>query len=243
MPVIAGASDTSFTVTYEYGNDLAYLEDNIRIEGAIPVTRTLTDCSVSNNIITMPQKTSNADYVGDVASTETYKLKYNFKGRLAVVVQNDNNEYWDFSANTWKSNAVSNEFFSNERTEKELSITANASTTELTIDYVMIPNYLDYFRLFRKQPYSSFTVIAHFIGNTSMGAFGLAAGDDDPNIVVPDPDPDHPPQPRYGNYGYYDKSFLSGVPIGFANDIYEDLLDYLRSQGVKAFLDIVVKDA
>ena len=46
----------------------------------------------------------------------------------------------------------------------------------------------------------------------------------------------------FGNYGYYDKSYLSGVPIGFASDIYEDLLDYLRAQGVKAYLEIVIKD-
>ena len=94
--------------------------------------------------------------------------------------------------------------------------------------------YADYFRLFWKQPYGSFSIIAHFEGNTSVGAFGLAPGDDDPNPL---------PQPRYSNYGYYDKSFLSGVPIGFASDIYEDLLDYLRAQGVRAFFDIVIKDA
>ena len=94
--------------------------------------------------------------------------------------------------------------------------------------------YMDYFRLFWKQPYGSFTVIAHFEGNTSVGVFGLAPGDADPNPL---------PQPRYSNFGYYDKSFLSGVPIGFATDIYEDLLDYLRAQGVRAFLDIVIKDA
>lgn len=93
--------------------------------------------------------------------------------------------------------------------------------------------YLDYFRMFAKQPYGSFTVIAHFEGNTSMGVFGLAPGDDDPDPL---------PQPKYSRYGYYDKSFLSGIPIGFASDIYEDLLDYLRAQGVRAFLEIVIRD-
>ena len=44
------------------------------------------------------------------------------------------------------------------------------------------------------------------------------------------------------NYGYYDKSFLSGVAAGYAKDVYEELLDYLRPQGVKAYLDIVIKD-
>ena len=67
----------------------------------------------------------------------------------------------------------------------------------------------------------------------------MAAGDDDPNIETTSTTP---PQPRYSNYGYYDKSFLSGVTVGYAKDVYEDLLDYLRSQGVKAYLEIIVKD-
>ena len=100
-------------------------------------------------------------------------------------------------------------------------------------------SYADYFRLFEKQPFGSFTVIAHFEGYTASGVFGLAAGEDDPNIETQE---ELPPQPRYGNYGYYDKSYLSGVPVGFAKDVYEDLLDYLRAQGVKAYLDIVIKD-
>ena len=118
-------------------------------------------------------------------------------------------------------------------------INANENTNEITIEYTIPNTYADYFRLFEKRPFGSFTVIAYFEGNTSVGVFGLAAGDGDPNIET---ESATPPQPRYGNYGYYDKSFLSGIPIGFANDIYEDLLDYLRAQGVKAYLDIVIKD-
>ena len=118
----------------------------------------------------------------------------------------------------------------------ENTITKNLDDNSITVDNPERSSggtYLDYFRMFHKQPYGSFTVIAHFDGNTSVGVFGLAPGDDDPNPL---------PQPKYSRYGYYDKSFLSGVPIGFATDIYEDLLDYLRAQGVKAYLEIVVRD-
>lgn len=118
----------------------------------------------------------------------------------------------------------------------ENTITKDLDDLSVTVDNPQRSSggtYLDYFRLFQKQPYGSFTVIAHFDGNSSVGVFGLAPGEDDPDPL---------PQPKYSRYGYYDKSFLSGVPIGFATDIYEDLLDYLRAQGVRAYLEIVVRD-
>jgi len=174
----------------------------------------------------------------------TYYLHFFMKGKINVRIYNSANEkYWDKTSKSWKDTAVDN-YFENEEWENcsIFFITDGDDDTTnitLTFNYVDTETYLDYFRLFQKQTYSSFTVIAHFVGNTSMGAFGLAAGDSDPNDGL---GAVTPPQPRYGNYGYYDKSFLSGVPIGFASDIYEDLLDYLRSQGVRAFLDIVIKD-
>ena len=176
----------------------------------------------------------------------TYYLHFFLKGKIDVVITKDDSgttKYWDNTGKEWKTTAVKNRFEQTDWNDCSLYFFTEGDddTKDITFsfEYVDTLTYLDYFRLFQKQPYSSFTVIAHFLGNTSMGAFGLAAGDADPNDGS---GAATPPQPRYGNYGYYDKSFLSGVPIGFANDIYEDLLDYLRSQGVKAFLDIVVKD-
>ena len=176
----------------------------------------------------------------------TYYLHFFMQGKIDVQitrVDDGTTKYWDYSDNTWKTTVVNNRFETTEWNDCSLYFFTDGDddTRDITVkfNYVDTLTYLDYFRLFQKQPYSSFTVIAHFTGNTSLGAFGLAAGDDDPNDGS---EAATPPQPRYGNYGYYDKSFLSGVPIGFASDIYEDLLNYLRSQGVMASLDIVIKD-
>lgn len=239
--IIPDSADTTISVSFAYVDSNVYLQD-AEINGEIKKTETLTNCTTTGKIINLEQMTSKASYVLNVQAGEVYDFKYFFLGRMNIIVKNDNNEYWDFNSNAWESTQINNEYLSNKLIGKDLRIVANASTTQLTIEFTLIQSsYLDYFRLFQKQAYSSFTVIAHFTGNTSMGAFGLAAGDSDPNNGAAPTDP--VPQPRYSNYGYYEKSFLSGVPIGFASDIYEDLLDYLRSQGVKAFLDIVVKDA
>ena len=165
------------------------------------------------------------------------------KGSVNVQIKDNHNKYWDYSTKTWKDTIVNNNFESVEdwNNQSLYFITSNnASSVTVSFNYNNQITYIDYFRLFAKQPYGSFTVIAHFEGESAVGAFGLAAGDADPNITTEEVTP---PLPRYDNYGYYDKSFLSGVAAVFAQDIYEDLLDYLRAQGVRAYLDIVIKDA
>lgn len=178
----------------------------------------------------------------NVSASSIYFLHFFLKGKVHVQIKNNNNKYWNYSTKTWSNSPVNNDFESTEDwSNQSLYFKTDADTTSVTVSfsYVDTKTYIDYFRLFAKQLYGSFTVIAHFEGNTAVKAFGLAAGDADPNITTEEVTP---PQPRYGNYGYYDKSYLSGVPIGFASDIYEDLLDYLRAQGVKAYLEIVIKD-
>lgn len=170
----------------------------------------------------------------------TFCLHFFMKGKLDVeIVNNTTGMYWDFANKVWKVSSVSNRF---ERAEWDnvslFFITADEDVT-ISFKYVDTETYADYFRLFQKQPYGSFTVIAHFEGYTATGVFGLAGGESDPNIETQS---ELPPQPRYSNYGYYDKSFLSGVPVGFAKDIYEDLLDYLRGVGIKAYLEIVIRN-
>ena len=177
----------------------------------------------------------------NINASSTYFLHFFLKGNILVQIKNNNDKYWNKATENWEDTVVNNEFFSEDWDNKSLFFITNSETESVTVSFLYngVTTFIDYFRLFKKQAYSSFTVIVHFEGNLGSNVFGLAAGDDDPNIETTSPTP---PQPRYSNYGYYDKSFLSGVPIGYAKDVYEDLLDYLRSQGVKAYLDTVVKD-
>ena len=228
---------------------LANLLEDGEIETETPTDWTLINCAVSEDArfskaygIEMNQAGGILSQVVNINADSTYFLHFFLKGKIDVSVKNNSNEYWDFSSKEWKNTPVYNRFESVEdwNNQSLFFITSeNDSSVEIAFNYVDSITYIDYFRLFAKQPYGSFTVIAHFDGNTSVGAFGLAAGNDDPNI---ESQSETPPQPRYSHYGYFDKNFLSGVPIGFATDIYEDLLDYLRAQGVRAFLDIVVRD-
>ena len=178
-----------------------------------------------------------------IGETENYKscvyyIHFFLKGKVNVQIHSSaNNKYWNFETKTWDASPVDNTFEQEEWNDSFVYFITEGDddTTDITVtfSYADELGYVDYLRFFKKQPFGSFTVIAYFEGNTSVGVFGLAPGEDDPNPL---------PQPKYSRYGYYDKSFLSGVPIGFATDIYEELLDYLRAQGVKAYLEIVIKD-
>lgn len=227
---------------------LANLFTDGDITTSTPTAWTLVNCTASPLArfskkfgILMNQSGATLSQTVSVNHSSIYFLHFFLKGKVNVQIVDNHGLYWDFLTKEWKNSAVNNLLESEEWNNKSLYFTTNNNANNVTVyfKYVDTETFIDYFRLFAKQPYGSFTVIAHFEGNTATGAFGLAAGDDDPNIETTEPTP---PQPRYSNYGYYDKSFLSGVPIGFASDIYEDLLDYLRAQGVRAYLEIVIKD-
>lgn len=225
---------------------------NMLLDGDIstdtPTEWTLINCSATKEArfskgygIEMNQANGSLSQTVNIETSETYFLHFFLKGKINVVIKSDTKKYWDNNNKVWSNDEVLNNFVSNDWNNQSLYFITENNMLNVTISFVYDDElaYIDYFRLFHKQPYGSFTVIAHFEGNTAVGAFGLAAGDSDPNIETQS---DTPPQPRYGNYGYYDKSYLSGVPIGFASDIYEDLLEYLRAQGVRAYLEIVIRD-
>lgn len=227
---------------------LANLFADGEIETESPTDWNLTNCSVSEDArfsktygIEMNQSGGILSQTVNVDSSSTYFLHFFLKGAVKVVIESSSNKYWDNDSKTWVDEEVSTSFSAEDWDNQSLFFITSENDLSVTVSfkYDNVLTYIDYFRLFAKQLYGSFTVIAHFDGNTSVGAFGLAAGDADPNI---EDSGDTPPQPRYSRYGYYNQSFLSGIPIGFATDIYEDLLDYLRAQGVRAYLDIVIRD-
>ena len=176
-----------------------------------------------------------------VSHSSCYFVHFFLKGSIDIIVKSNDNKYWDNINKAWVNTEKKTHFESVDWDNQSLFFITDNNMNNVTVifQYYSDIAYIDYFRMFLKQAYSSFTVIVHFEGDSAEKAFGLAGGESDPNIETQS---QTPPLPRYNNYGYFDKSFLSGVPIGFATDIYEDLLDYLRAQGVKAYLDIVVKD-
>lgn len=195
-------------------------------------------------------KTSNGSYCKQTVNIDEetdYMLHFFLKGKVRVEIKDSNNKYWDSreyfdtDTQTWKLGKwVEDEVYtvfntSNNWKSQLLPFITDSDVTDVEINFIgENVSYMDYVRLFEKHDYPTFTVIAQFEGQSARGALGLAAGNEDP---IEDSTNEY-----YKNAGYYNQSFLTGVNTGFAMDIYNDLLDYLRPVGTKAYLEIIIKD-
>lgn len=175
-----------------------------------------------------------------------YFLHYFLNGNCNVIIKDNNNKYWDNTNKEWKEIEVKNTFETEDWNNINLWFNAEYNQTNIEIKFEGINGcYLDYVRLFEKQQHPSFAILAHFEGNSVDDALALATGHADTDaethtegekIVIDGPE-------KFSNFGYYDGVFLTGVASGFAQDLYEDLLKYIKSTGVKAYIEILNRDS
>lgn len=182
----------------------------------------------------------------DSLHESTYYLHFFAKGKCDVEIKDSNGRYWNNVRKIWQTNACRAEFSADEWDGCSLWYSnfseGNQRTVDESIKSVSInftgtaegECYIDYVRLFYKFPYPSFTLIAQFTSSNSFGAMAVFPGHNDPV--------EGESSESYGNASYYNGSYMTGVAAGFAQDIYQDLLDYLRASGVRANIEIVTKD-
>ncbi len=190
-----------------------------------------------------------------IPKRNVYFLHFFLKGSCGVIIKDsDNNKYWNNIEKKWQNASITNTFTSktNEWTDINL-FTLNGYKEEDTyysvqnIQLTFIGNsggYVDYIRLFKKQDNPSFSMLCQFEGNTSESALALATGGadidaethtEDEKIVIDGPE-------KFDNFGYYENVYITGATSGFAQDLYDDLLEYVKSSGVQTFLEIVNRD-
>lgn len=194
-------------------------------------------------------KTSSGTYCKqtvEVQEETDYMLHFFLNGKIRVEIKDGNGRYWDskefydsesesWKLGKWVNTEKYTDFTSSNWNAKSMAFITDSDVSEIEINFIGVnESFLDYTRLFEKHDYPTFTVIAQFEGGTAKNALGLAAGNEDPI--------DGSSSEYYKNTGYYNGAFLTGVNTGFAVDIYNDLLDYLRTAGTKAYLEIVIKD-
>ena len=171
------------------------------------------------------------------ANTEnkTYFLHFFMKGTVTVGLKNNRGQYWNNDTKKWGSGASTTTFTAEEWKNNSLYFFLDASITSVEVIFSGVGgdmSCIDYIRLFEKKPYASFSVVAHFEADSGSDALKLAPGNADPTEEITD----------YSGYDYFNQAFLTGAAAGYAQDIYNDLLNLLRAQGVKAYLEIVTKD-
>ena len=160
-----------------------------------------------------------------------YTVHFFMKGEIKIKIKNTTNKYWDFENLTW---TTENKAFSfNSNTWKNQSVFFIPNTDSVTVFFEgSSESYLDYVEVYKKKKNATFTVVCQFTGTSADGALVLAPGSNDPVNEKID----------RSMYGYYDHTFFTGLKTGFAKDVYNDLLQYLKPVGVQAFLNILVKE-
>lgn len=175
-----------------------------------------------------------------------YFLHWFSKGKCKVEIKNKNNDtYWNYNTKTWENTTQYNYFSSDDWINHELYISLKNNEDEnceiefsFAADGEEDETYIDFILLFQKKLYNSFMVIIQNEGDVAEGALALAEG------TVDNPDADIPPNVvvKAENWGYYNNTYVTGPVSGYSIDIYDELLDNLRSVGYKAYLEFVRKD-
>lgn len=158
-----------------------------------------------------------------------YYLHLFHKGNIRVTVQDNTGLYW--TGDKWQSGISYITRNGTEWQDSQVFIKLADSMNSITVTFFGDENtYMDYVRL-TEYKFPSFTVFIQMEGSVVKNALALAPGKEDPHTPL-----------NYDLAGYYDQGFLTGVAAGFAKDLYEDLLSYIKAEGVKAYLEIVNKD-
>ena len=180
-----------------------------------------------------------------VSNNYCYFLHWYQKGDITIAIHNKtNNKYWNYETKTWNSSIVNNEFAADNWINKSMYFSLKDIFTGNSDIEIIIngnsenENYIDFLFLFQKKKLNSFTIVIQYEGDIAEGTLSVAEGSED------NPDLNTPPNVlvKVENWSYFDQTYLTGPVSGYSSDIYNELLDYVRTVGYQAQLEFVTKD-
>jgi hypothetical protein len=178
---------------------------------------------------------------GDCSQTVTgiasgvYIFHFFLMGKCGVRVLKNDGKYWNAKTLAWSDSPVSNTF-NNILWDNVFFFIKVPENTELNFTFLWTEGtgYVDYVRLFKKEPYPTFTLVVNHEGyNVTNRTLHMAAGREDPYEEIPD----------YTKESYYDKSFLVGSESSYTHEIYQEILDVVRPRGIRAFVEFAERAA
>jgi len=124
----------------------------------------------------------------NVSPNETYFLHFFLQGKIAVRIRDNNGRYWNPDAGEmgeWTQAEKLITFAAEKWDAKSIYFLTDGSVSRVNICFVGLRSecaYLDYIRLFLKENYSTFTLLAIFGGIYTEDTLGMAPGTDDPIV-------------------------------------------------------------
>jgi len=174
-------------------NDTNSIEENLFLDGDFEEKNawTLEDCTYdeaacfSERLGILFDSPGTCKQSVNVDADSTYFIHYFLNGNIGVQVKDNNGRYWDAARGEfgeWVNTAVVNNATSNTWDAKHLFFLTDGNVNKVTVSFIGGTGIamLDYVRLFKKYAYSSFTLIADFIGRYTSDTLAMAPGKDDP---------------------------------------------------------------
>ena len=130
----------------------------------------------------------------NAGADSVYFLHFFEKGNISVQIKDNNGRYWKLANpyfdefGTWVNTPAKIGVHGNHDTWEPMSVffITDDLVSAVTVSFIGVDGEetcLDYVRLFKKENYSTFTLIAIFSGRSTRDTMGLAPGKDDPIVA------------------------------------------------------------
>ena len=155
------------------------------LRGDVSYSNTAAFCQTQGLLF---RSTGSAEQSLDVKKNTTYFLHFFSKGKIKVLVKDNNNRYYRTSTvdrGFWSENREDTIFESDKWENHTLFFITSSETERITIifEYAQIETILDYVRLFEMDGSSTFSVIVQFEGHSTEETLRLVEGGADPIIA------------------------------------------------------------
>jgi len=230
--------------TDEIANNLLYDGDFEENNGAW----VLDSCGYSHDACFSGRSSVLFDGVGKCSQTvdadadSVYFLHFFQKGNINAEIKDNNGRYWK------PAGPYADEFGSWVNAPVKISVPGDLekweagsvyfitddSVSAVTVSFIGADGEetcLDYVRLFKKENYSSFTLVVVFTGRVTQETMGLAPGTGDPEINV-----------DYSKMSYIDQSHIFGPDGPQQTGICMELLEIVKPCGIPSYIEILTKD-
>jgi len=174
------------------------------------------------------------------AAVETgaaYFLHFFLNGVIDIEIMDNHGRYWNPETGEfgeWQAEPRLNRFSAAGWDAKNIFFLTDGTAESVTVNFAGSGGgaaCLDYARLFKKENYSSFTLIARLDGRYTEDTMAMAPGTGDPVSNV-----------DYGAMSYIGQSHLFGTEGAKAESVYGELLEIVRPEGIASYIEILTLD-
>jgi hypothetical protein len=175
----------------------------------------------------------------------TYFLHFFVKGFISVEIKDNNDRYWngrEGEFGEWQSAPCLNPIpVKTDWDAASVFFLTDEAVQGVTISFAgggEYVTYLDYVRLFKKENYSSFTLVVNYGGYYTQEAIAMAPGTRDPMLKVNGDEYNV----DYGSMSYFEQSHLFGVEGAKMKSVCVELLESVGPGGITHYIEILTKE-